>query len=96
MAGSSTTSCRACSSHACRLLSWRAAPSRGLSADRDPFALAPRSLQRTIMQYVSNNPPEEGLHVGQIATKVTGYDQGAILYVSPFTPPLLTRVSPEG
>lgn len=48
------------------------------------------------MQYVSNNPPEEGLHVGQIATKVTGYDQGAILYVSPFTPPLLTRVSPEG
>jgi len=33
------------------------------------------------MQIVTNNPPDEGLHVGQIAMKVTGYDTEAILCV---------------
>lgn len=43
------------------------------------------------MQYVTSNPPEEGLHVGQIATKVTGYDTQAILCVLSFASVPLCR-----
>jgi hypothetical protein len=46
------------------------------------------------MQIVTNNPPDEGLHVGQIAMKVTGYDTEAILCVPSctLTPDLARRL----